>query len=58
MARIGPFILLVLLAVGAYSYFRTRDQAHDPYAACDKLKTEKERGICRAQVDFAMSAGM
>ena len=59
MARfIAPFLLIVLLAVGAYSYLRTRDEAPDRYAACAKMATEAERGKCRGQIDWAMGAGM
>lgn len=57
MARIAPFILLILLAVGMYGYFNTRQEAPEPYAACAKMTTDAERAKCHQQVDFAMSAG-
>lgn len=57
MARIAPFILLIVLAVCAVLYHRAEREAPDPYAACAKMATEAERATCRNQVDFAMSAG-
>lgn len=58
MARIAPFALFVLLCVSAYLYHRAKRDAPDPYAPCAKMADEAERGRCRSQIDFAMSAGM
>jgi hypothetical protein len=57
MNRLAPLLLLVLLSVGAYTYFTTDRPKHDPYSACAKMSSPEEIGRCRSQVDFAMSAG-
>jgi hypothetical protein len=58
MPQIGPFILIIVLAIGAVFYHRAKSAAPHPYAACAKMATEAEKATCRGQIDYAMSAGL